>query len=620
MSFSRIPLLLAFVYAVSSEQPSAPSPISAQLRELPWASGGLNILHTTDTHGWHGGHLQEAQYSADWGDYVSFAHHLRKRADDDGSDLLIVDTGDRVEGNGLYDASDPKGRYTFDIFKQQRMDVITPGNHELYLANTSNREYAEVVPDFKDAYIASNLDIYSAKSMKYEPFAPRYRRFTTKNRGTRVLAFGFMFDFRGNASNTFVQPVEETVNEQWFQDALRTKDVDLFLVAGHVPVRDSQEYDLIYRAIRDVVWDTPIVFFGGHTHIRDFRKYGKTAYGIESGRYMETIGFLSISGLGSGEKDVVPAASPTFRRMYIDNNLYSMQHHSGMNISTFSTALGRNVSQAIHAARKAMHLDHAFGCAPQDYWLNRAPYPANDSLLSLLDQQWSNTIRHFKGPFTIDTTFLVSPFTSGFRKLSDVPYGVASQVLRLLNNEGPISLDDLASLGQGIAAFCTQGSSGTTADTRFRTATCTDRYADAAVRVQDLMPPLPPIGLRTLRGGHGEQQVPLLAVDKPTVPGYTTVDDAGEDGDDTVHQTIQFYDVPNCIGIDVGYATTALVDKPEIVDLVYNEFIQYWVLLALRFLGKTYGKGNTEESLGGKTMTDVISEWVAEHWECEEGV
>ena len=45
-----------------------------------------------------------AQYSADWGDYISFAHHLRQRADDDGSDLLVVDTGDRVEGNGLYDA------------------------------------------------------------------------------------------------------------------------------------------------------------------------------------------------------------------------------------------------------------------------------------------------------------------------------------------------------------------------------------------------------------------------------------------------------------------------------------------------------------------------------------
>ena len=301
MPFARIPLLLALLYTASCEQPEAPSPISAPLRELPWTSAGINFLHTTDTHGWHAGHLQEASYSADWGDYISFASHLRKRAEDDGSDLLLVDTGDRVEGNGLYDASEPKGRYTFDIYKQQRIDVITPGNHELYLANTSTVEYEEVVPDFRDAYIASNLDIY--RNGKLQPFAPRFRKFTTPNRGIRVLAFGFLFNFHGNANNTVVQPVQETVKEQWFQDALRMKDVDLFLVAGHVPVRDSQEYDLIYRAIRDVVWDTPIVFFGGHTHIRDYRKYDGKAYGIESGRYMETLGFLSISNLSPSKKD-----------------------------------------------------------------------------------------------------------------------------------------------------------------------------------------------------------------------------------------------------------------------------------------------------------------------------
>jgi len=52
--------LFAFGGVVSAVQPSAPSPIPAPLRELPW--GQLNILHTTDTHGWHGGHLQEWAY------------------------------------------------------------------------------------------------------------------------------------------------------------------------------------------------------------------------------------------------------------------------------------------------------------------------------------------------------------------------------------------------------------------------------------------------------------------------------------------------------------------------------------------------------------------------------
>ena len=50
-------LALAIPNIVLAAQPSAAAPVSAPLRELPW--GQLNFLHTTDTHGWHAGHLQE---------------------------------------------------------------------------------------------------------------------------------------------------------------------------------------------------------------------------------------------------------------------------------------------------------------------------------------------------------------------------------------------------------------------------------------------------------------------------------------------------------------------------------------------------------------------------------
>lgn len=46
--------LSPFVRAV---QPTAPEPIEVPLRDLKW--GQLNFLHTTDTHGWLAGHLQE---------------------------------------------------------------------------------------------------------------------------------------------------------------------------------------------------------------------------------------------------------------------------------------------------------------------------------------------------------------------------------------------------------------------------------------------------------------------------------------------------------------------------------------------------------------------------------
>jgi hypothetical protein len=39
------------------------------------------------------GHLKERNYGADWGDYVTFARHMKHRAGNMGVDMLIVDTG-----------------------------------------------------------------------------------------------------------------------------------------------------------------------------------------------------------------------------------------------------------------------------------------------------------------------------------------------------------------------------------------------------------------------------------------------------------------------------------------------------------------------------------------------
>ena len=59
--------------------------------ELPW--GKINFIHTTDTHGWLEGHMNERNYGGDWGDFVSFVNRMRGKADDLLVDLLVVDTG-----------------------------------------------------------------------------------------------------------------------------------------------------------------------------------------------------------------------------------------------------------------------------------------------------------------------------------------------------------------------------------------------------------------------------------------------------------------------------------------------------------------------------------------------
>ncbi|KAI9859091.1 MAG: hypothetical protein M1824_003932 [Vezdaea acicularis] len=600
--------LAAFMPVALAAQPSAPSPVSAPLRELPW--GQLNVLHTTDTHGWHAGHLQEPSFSADWGDYVSFAARMKEEADRKGVDVILVDTGDRVEGNGLYDGSKPKGNYTYDIFKQQEIDVICSGNHELYKKHTADNEYLKTAPNFKGNYLASNIDIIDPKTKERVPLGARYRKFTTKNQGIRVLAFGFLFDFTGNYNNTFVQKVAETIEEKWFQDAIRDKELDLILVTGHVGLRDDSTgdaYTSIYKTIRGVRWDMPIQFVGGHTHIRDYRTFDSKAYGIESGRYLETIGFASIDGLKT-KKAEKSAASLRFDRRYIDNNLFSYHHHTGLNESTFPTDQGRNTSKLIREAREALDLDRLHGCAPQDFWVNRAPYPSDESMFTwlqehvlpdvIVDEKRSEVPRLaiintgamrfdiFKGPFTKDTAYSVSPFTGGFRYFPDVPYSAASKVLDLLNNGSPV-------LEQGDPRL----RSWMLAPPEQLSRTGVNAFAGVAPQVQDSH-----LGIK--------QQQPL---GKPELtPGYTTKDDLGEDGDDTLHSEIKFYKVPNCVQAEIGFP--AGEEKPESVDLVFMDFIQPWVILALLFAGQDCKAEDVMTYMDGESMTRLLVSWIEENW------
>lgn len=583
-------------------QPGAASPVAAPMRELQW--GQLNFLHTTDTHGWHGGHLQESQYSADWGDYISFASHMRKRADDEGRDLLLVDTGDRVEGNGLYDASTPKGQYYYDIYREQDVDLLCTGNHELYQAATADGEHERTVPNFKSKYIASNLDYIDPRTGKMSPMAQRYKKFKTKNQKLDIVAFGFLFDFTGNANNTYVQPVRHTIKEKWFQDAIRER-TDLFVVIGHVGLR-MQEFKDIYTAIRKQNWHTPIAFFGGHAHVRDTVSFDEKAFAIASGRYFETIGWLSIDGI-TKKTGETPATSVSFNRRYIDNNLLGLYHHSGLNKDIFPTEHGRNVTKMIAQARKELDLDYTYGCAPRDYWMTRTPYPGKDSIYTWLEGEVlpdiatneerkekarlailnTGAIRFdiFKGAFTRDTTYIVSPFTSVFNYVPDVPYIVAQKVIKLLNNAGPIlnSLNDLPD-----PKFMGIPEQFVIKESVIHQQTEDGRYSE-------------------LKNTHQEP----LGKDKPIlVGGYTTVDDIGTDGDDAVHSPIDFYTVPNCVQAEIEFPSGR---EPDTVDVVFLDFIQPWVLLALEYAGGEFTAEDVSLYTNG-SFTDLMAGWIKENW------
>ncbi|KAK7757686.1 hypothetical protein SLS62_000063 [Diatrype stigma] len=655
-------LAVSLATLANAAQPEAPEPVAAPMRDLEW--GQINFLHTTDTHGWHGGHLQEAQYSGDWGDYISFADHMRKKADEKGVDLLVIDSGDRIEGNGLYDASEPKGLYTSDILKEQHIDLLCTGNHELYQAASVAREHEVTVPNFRSQYLASNLDYVEPETGNAIPQARRYRKFVTRNGGYTVVAFGFLFDFERGANNSAVTPVADAIAQDWFQQAIREKP-DLFVVNGHVGLR-MREFELVFKAIRAENWYTPIAFFGGHVHVRDARRFDDKAFALASGRYMETIGWMSIDGIQKQSPDggegsdggeqqqqaatgssssvvastIKPGGTPSFKRRYIDNNLFNLRHHTGLNASAFATEHGRNVTAAIAAARRALGLDHTYGCAPRDLWMTRAAYPGKASVYSWLEAEVlpdvvasearrgvprlailnTGAVRFdiFAGPFTRDSAFLVSPFESGFSYVPDVAYDVASKVLQILNKGGPVwakagaeehqqqqfEMPDLRYLNIPEMMMAPYSSFKTSSASSSSSLPGSSVPGVAAVAAGDSQKPLGG-GASAGSSSGGDEEPPLVG-------GYTTKDDLGDDGDDAVHSPIEFFSVPNCIQAEIGFPAEG--EAPERVDLVFNDYVRPWIVPALKFSGGDYEDGDIRPYIEGKSFTDLLVGWVEENW------
>lgn len=449
-------------------QPGAQSTPPQQIKDLHW--GQINFLHTTDTHGWLAGHLLDDNYSADYGDFADFVQRMKAKADALGVDLLLVDSGDLHDGTGFGDATTLNGQLTLPIFKKLPYDLLSIGNHELYTNDIANDTYHNFAPNWGGRYITSNVDFNLTGVAK--PFSQRYAYWQTKF-GVRIMSFAFLYNFTGNSNASVVTPVGTAVNQSWFQEQVRRTDIDLFLVAGHITLRGSTEWDLIYAAIRKYHPTTPIQIFGGHRHVRDAVAWDSNAVGIASGRYCETVGWVSIDGLPANvtrarspqgnatrvtlKPSAVPGVTPntnstlSYSRQYLDFNRYSFEFHTGTNEATFNSTAGVNISKTITSEIDSLPiLTEKLGCSPGNYYLSRVPISSNESLYHYLTTEvfpkvvvspnrtqtpriiLTNTggFRYdlLKGLFTIDTAYQVNPYTNYWQRMT-APWGVAKNLL-----------------------------------------------------------------------------------------------------------------------------------------------------------------------------------------------
>lgn len=227
--------------------------IAAPTRPLEW--GDLNVLHTTDTHGWLLGHQEpsppEPNYSGTFGDFADFVNHMKEIARKKKVDLLLVDSGDIHDGTGLSDGSPPGTIDGHDVstllllhmhngdsglqiadfepqsnqfLKKLPYDALAIGNHELYVYDNTFDMYSDFAPHWKGRYLSSNVNITvpdpsnSSQTISV-PVGSRYAKFKTLM-GRRVTSLGVLFNFTGFDDGTNVQPVQELVKEQWVRSRL----------------------------------------------------------------------------------------------------------------------------------------------------------------------------------------------------------------------------------------------------------------------------------------------------------------------------------------------------------------------------------------------------------------
>lgn len=188
----------------------------------------------------------------------------------------------------------------------------------------------------------------------------------------------------------------------------------------------------------------------------------------------------------------------------------------------------------------------------------------------------------------------MSPFTSGFNYIKDVPLSIAKRIVVLLNGASKILT---ASSLEPHGRYCPLAPPQQ----------CAYQASDKKAK---------PTTQHPLMTQQHEQAV-ISERDPQVFPGYTTIDDAGDDGDDTVHSPISFYHVPNVIQTLIQPPGTDPSEEAALVDLVYVDFIEPYIALAAKFSGLPVNLPADSAVYMDGTMTELIQAWIKENWKCD---
>lgn len=358
---------------------------------------------------------QEPYYDADLGDVLSFWERLKEQCDSEHRDVFLVNNGDFVDGTGLSETIDGNNNpeYLIPLLEKMPYDAVNVGNHELY--SKKNIDYMTrpggYVDWWGDRYLTSNIhrveepkdgkgtgkgiNTHVGETTK-NPLGNRYKILHGEN--SNLLVFGFLYNMRNYATGAGIEieTVQSAVKERWFLHALVAEDYDAILVLAHMDLVDPN-VNVIQTAIRDALGEkestTPIVFATGHTHYRGVKQLEDLTLTFEAGRYLDTVGFVSIPKKESvlrsrSDEETKPSSSSVFGHIFLDaNKKVLFEDTLGFSrAEDGETKDGKDFSAFIDHTRKRLGLEDEIGCAPHSYHVNRH-LDAKDSLWGLYRDQ-----------------------------------------------------------------------------------------------------------------------------------------------------------------------------------------------------------------------------------------
>jgi len=417
--------------------------------------GEVNIVVTTDIHSWITGRDHEPFLNVSLGHVTSFVEHLRELAAKQKKDVFFFDNGDINDGTALSGLASDHVEYLAPLMQAVPYDALNLGNHELY-----SRSHGLLPGNVTDCPVEGLRDSGYIKS-----WGPRYvtsnvawantghaigQRFhVVKGRfGTTLLVFGFLYNMEDACPAVVVHNVSEVVQEQWFEEALKSTDMDAVVVLAHMHFEDPL-IDLIQAAIRRIRGPRmPVQFLAGHSHLRGWRRLDHAATVFEAGCKLDTVGFTSFS----------PTAGWTtpeglvFNYMNLDGNTAEIAKATNVAEQDLLTPRGTDVLNKIVAQAKAIGADKVAGCATRRYNVS-APLGRADSLYAfymntvvpgtlfagsdrpMMALSGSGTLIYdiYPGPLTVDDAYKASPFGNFWLVIQGVQGAHIVEALARLN-------------------------------------------------------------------------------------------------------------------------------------------------------------------------------------------